>query len=311
MNLPPVKVLVEPKKKSKPKIPDFEKALTNWVWNRHQGGLSVSDKDLQEQARVFLFNRSDQAIILSPSWFEKFKQKNRLGKYAESTDQSTTASNTNKSPFGFPDLSTDVKTPGLDKGDSQAIISPLSPSYSQDDDEMTNISTGDTFRGPATNSLHLHSQGRPHLGDYPSGTSRPPTATTDSKPQFTQTLTTSLVTETSVNPLVAMKRHKSVPDIHQGLSKANFSQIPPQVPAYSRTSSPMSNLTSPGDDENIKALHVMKRLLQQNPGVADAEDYLAISKLIEKMKLLRNPTPSTARLDMGKEERKRHFVGIS
>lgn len=339
MNLPPLEDVVSPNKKSKAKLPDFEKTLANWIRNQQKKGLPVSDDDLKKQARVFsfTFSKSEQATVSSTSWLEKFKQKNRLGKYADSGDQSA-ASNTDTSPMGSPDSSEDVKpppntlqgfqmsskddhinyfdfdskSPGLDDVDPQAIISPLSTSVSQDDDEMPDLPADEAFQHPASNSIRQRSQTLPHLGDYPNGSSRPSTATIDNKPRMVRALTTSLAAEPNVDPLVTMKRHKSVPDIHEELSEAHFSHMhPPPMPAYSGSTSPISNPITPAEDDNIKALHVIKRLLQENPGVADPDDYLAIGKLMEKMKLLRSPTPSTASLGMDNKGRKRHYVGIS
>lgn len=337
MNLPPLEDVASPNKKSKAKLPDFEKTLANWVRNQQKKGLPVSDDDLKKQARVFSFSRSDQAIVSSTSWLEKFKQKNRLGQYADSTDQST-ASNTDTSPLGSPNSSVDVKppvgaieslqmpsadghidyfdfddkSPRLDDVNPHAIISPLSGSVSQDDDEMTDLPTDDAFQHPGSNNLRQRSQTLPHLGDYAAPSSRPTTATMDSKPRMARALTTSLATEPNADPPATMKRHKSVPDIHEELSEVHYSHMhPPPMPAYSGSTSPISNPRSPAEDDNIKALHVIKRLLQDNPGVADPDDYLAIGKLMEKMKLLRSPTPSTASLGADNKGRKRHYVGIS
>ena len=78
MNPPaPKEEVSSPGKKSKAKLPDFEKTLTNWVKNQQKKGLFVSDDELRKQARVFSFSRSDQALLSSPSWLEKFKQEER------------------------------------------------------------------------------------------------------------------------------------------------------------------------------------------------------------------------------------------
>ena len=91
MNPPPPKeVTTDPGKKSKAKLPDFEKTLTNWVVKQHKQGLPVTDQDLRKQARTFSLSRSHQALLSSPSWLEKFKQKNGLGRYSNSVDSTTT-----------------------------------------------------------------------------------------------------------------------------------------------------------------------------------------------------------------------------
>ena len=63
---PPKEEVTSPGKKSKAKLPDFEKTLTNWVINQQKKGLPVTDQDLRKQAHVFSFSRSDQALLLSP-----------------------------------------------------------------------------------------------------------------------------------------------------------------------------------------------------------------------------------------------------
>lgn len=337
MNLPPLEDVVSPGRKSKAKLPDFEKTLANWLRNQQKKGQPVSDDDLKKQARVFSFSRSDQAIVSSTSWLEKFKQKNRLGKYAEVAEQGV-SSNGDASPTGSPDSSDDMKpraysVEALDTSakeehidyfdfdikssipeetGSHATISPASPCVPEYDDEMTDLPIDNAFHYAASNTIRQRSQTLPHLGDYSNGSSRPSTATINTKPPLSRALTMSLTAQSHVDPVLTMKRHKSVPDIHEEIDEAHFSHMqPPPVPAYSESASPVSHTASPAEDDNIKALHAIKKLLQENPGVADPDDYLAIGKLMEKMKLLRSPIPSTVSLGFDGNARKRHYVGIS
>jgi hypothetical protein len=333
MNLPPLEDVVSPGKKSKAKLPDFEKTLANWIRNQQKKGLPVSDEDLKKQARVFSFSRSDQAILSSTSWLEKFKQKNRLGKYAELLESNGTSST--DSPTGSPIspadikgsasvelpmsakeehdyLDFDFKSPTAD--DVQGLISPVSTVGPIDDDEMTDLPMESAFVHPASNTMRQRSQTLPHLGDYASGSPAPSAGNMDIKPALSRAVTTtSLAAQSHVDPVMTIKRHKSVPDIHEEISEAHFSHMqPPPIPAYSGSASPASNVVSPAEDDNIKALHAIKKLLQENPGVADPDDYLAIGKLMEKMKLIRSPTPSTVSLGaFDNKGRKRHYVGIS
>jgi len=62
---------------------------------------------------------------------------------------------------------------------------------------------------------------------------------------------------------------------------------PPPLPRSSADASPVSHPASPVDDELIRALHEIKSLLEQNPSVAEPDDYLLIGKLMSKLKLLR------------------------
>lgn len=327
MSLPPPEDVVSPGKKSKAKLPDFEKTLANWIRNQQKKGLPVSDDDLKKRARVFSFSRSDQATVSSTKWLEEFKQKNRLGKYADIPDRSGTL-NTDTSPVGSPDsddseapiataedlqLSTkdkeedyfdfDFKSPIPEERDSHPIMSPAPTAAPEHDHEMTDLPMEPSFDEAAKHVNRQRSQTLPHLGDYSNGSPLPAMPILDAKPPLSRAMTTSLAAEIHVDPVMTIKRHKSVPDIHEELNEAHFSSLhpPPMLPA-----SVVSNIGAPAEDDNIKALHAIKQLLQDNPGVADADDYLAIGKLMEKMKLLKSPTPSTISLG-----RKRHFVTIS
>lgn len=335
MNLPSLEDVVSPGKKPKAKMPDFEKTLANWIRNQQKKGLPVSDEDLKKQARVFSFSRSDQAIVSSTSWLEKFKQKNRLGKYADLPESTGTSSN--ESPTGSPVspvdnssvgpeqllmsakddqdyLDFDFKSPLAEDLASHNTISPASTlGPDEDDDEMTDLPTESAFTHPASNILRQRSQTLPHIGDY-SASPLPAPDHMDNKPQLARAITIMpLAVQAHVDPNMTIKRHKSVPDIHEELNDAHFSHMqPPPMPAYSESASPVSNVMSPAEDDNIKALHAIKKLLQENPGVADPDDYLAIGKLMEKMKLIRSPTPSTVNLGAYDHKgKKRHYVGIS
>jgi hypothetical protein len=327
MNLPPLEDVVSPGKKSKAKLPDFEKTLANWIRNQQKKGVLVSDEDLKKQARMFSFSRSDQALVSSVSWLEKFKQKNQLGRYADSSDFS--ASQT-VSPLASPASSTDLKLPRPlleeiepkaemdlfdfdprtphDRLDSQAVISPISSPVQEDDDEMMDLPVVQTN----SNSLRQRSQTLPHLGDYSKPSSRPRTASTE-KPPMSRAVTASLTSQSHVDPMATIKRHKSVPDIHEEVGQIHFSTMqPPPMPYASESDSPISMPLSPAEDDNIKALHAIKKLLQENPGVADPDDYLAIGKLMEKMKLLRSPTPGAASLSVyDSKGRKRQYMAVS
>jgi Tc5 transposase DNA-binding domain len=327
MNPPPPKEEVtSPGKKSKAKLPDFEKTLTNWVKNQQKKGLPVTDEDLRKQARVFSFSRSDQALLSSPSWLEKFKQKNGLGKYSDSVDSSTTSlSETplNASPASSSGGLVSPPMSAIDedsrrravKGDqsddyfdlesrdvygesphesaseieqalSGPIMSPLSPGLSRGGHELPDLPMNDTFT--ASSSSRQRSQTFPHLTDL-SSNSRPISSGKQAGLPV-RAMTSSLETRpTAIDPRQTMKRHKSVPDIHDAEPIRFTSMQPPPLPR-SADMSPVSNPASPAEDDNIRALHHIKRLLEEHPGVADSDDYIAIGKLMEKLKLLRSPS---------------------
>ncbi|KPI36742.1 uncharacterized protein AB675_11792 [Cyphellophora attinorum] len=348
INLPPLEDVVSPGKKSKAKLPDFEKTLANWVRNQQRNGIAVGDEDLKRQAKKFSFSRSDQALLSSTSWLEKFKQKNQLGKYTDTATDSTVTTQTETSPFASPASSEDVKAPAsaLDddavKDDNDQFfdfvgksedffedpsgLSPLSDEAVQDDDVMTELPSRPTFRVPSGTNLHRQrSQTLSNLDDYASTStmSRPTPTAMDSKPPMTRALTTSLTMQSHVDPAV-VKRHKSVPDIHEDVNNdetVHFTpmhapplpQPYPSVPSESVSPVSITNPISPADDDHLKALHAIKKALEDNPGLADPDDYLAIGKLMEKVKLIRSPTQSNAFLHTadGKGGRKRGYMGIS
>ncbi len=328
---PPIEEVTSPGKKSKAKLPDFEKTLTNWVKNQQRRGQPVTDQDLRKQARVFSFSRSDQALLSSPSWLEKFKQKTGLGRYGESVDSSTTshsetpldaspvssngglvspsmsASDDHRSRGVRDDQSEDyfdfesrdsykqsptqthVSMNEMEQSLSGPILSPLSDDAIREGDELPDLPMDDTFI--TGGSSRQRSQTFPHLTDY-SGSSRPLSA--GKQPGIPmRAMTSSLESRpTAVDPRQTMKRHKSVPDIHDADPIRFSSMQPPPLPR-SADISPVSNPTSPTEDDNIKALHTIKKLLESHPGVADSDDYMAIGKLMEKLKLLRTPNSTT------------------
>jgi hypothetical protein len=114
-----------------------------------------------------------------------------------------------------------------------------------------------------------------------------------------------------------MKRHKSVPDIHYPEQVRFSSMQPPPLPRSADTS-PVSVPASPAEDENIRALHAIKVLLEQHPNVAEPDDYLAIGKLMQKLKLLRPAAPLLPGgmhpidiMDSPRISKKRTILGIS
>lgn len=332
MNLAATDEVVSPGKKAKAKLPDFEKTLANWVRKQQRKGTTVTDEDLRRQAVVLSFSRSDQMLVSSPSWLEKFKQKNQLGHYVDSA--------THPSPLGSPASSTDLCLPAapLDElsfpngevgeedfdfedrhsghDDIDSVLDPTSKAFLDDGDALTDLPALHTFDHVSSNMHRQRSQTLSHLDDYAGAGTRSNAGYGDSKPPMSRALTTALTTTSHIDPMMTVKRHKSVPDIHDDLGAGNDIHLstmqPPPLPGHSSSVSPISNPISPAEDDNIKALHHIKKLLEENPGVADPDDYLAIGKLMEKMKLLRSPTPSTISLgSVDVKGRKRQFRGIS
>jgi hypothetical protein len=243
MNPQPKEDCTSPVKKSKAKLPDFEKTLTNWVKNQQKKGISITDEDLRKQAQVFSFSRSDLAVVSSTSWLEKFKRKNRLTHLADGeatlVDSSTTS--LSQTPVeGSP-------------SSSDGLVSP-----------------------PAS---AIGATGYPDVKPEPL-----------QEPFKNDSIDTG---STGIDPGRIMKQHKSVPDMRY-----------PEKPRCSSM------------DDCIRALDDIKSFLEKNPGVAEPDDYLAIGKLMSKVKYICRNAPillgGIQPIDMDSPRTsKRTFVDIS
>nr|KAK5448834.1 hypothetical protein LTR18_001922 [Exophiala xenobiotica] len=362
MNPPPKENSMSPTgKKSKAKLPDFEKTLTNWVKNQQNKGLPITDEDLRKQAQVFSFSRSDQAVVSSAAWLEAFKRKNRLvaadrGDGESTLVDSSTTSVTQTPVNGSPTSSDGLVSPAMSALDKLGHDAGLK---TEDANDFFDFEGG---KGPFDNSPALdHDLGESALGDGSSpmssalgrgdhdsmammesagdiagGSSRQrsqtfphrPSISTGARPSSSDHRTPSLPVRSlsstnntgpsAIDPRQMMKRHKSVPDIHFP-EQPRFSPMPPPPLPRSADTSPVSHPATPAEDDNIRALHAIKALLEQHPNVAEPDDYLAIGKLMEKLKLLR--TPSTTLLpggmhpidimDSPRISKKRTILGIS
>ncbi|KAJ5278991.1 hypothetical protein N7478_004363 [Penicillium angulare] len=71
-----------PIKRTKGRVPDIEKALSNWARNYSRRGLPINDDMIKEKALFFAATcgcpPEGKDRVLSTSWLEKFKQKNNL-----------------------------------------------------------------------------------------------------------------------------------------------------------------------------------------------------------------------------------------
>ncbi|KIW96432.1 uncharacterized protein Z519_03501 [Cladophialophora bantiana CBS 173.52] len=363
MNPQPKEESVSPSKKSKAKLPDFEKTLTNWVRNQQKKGLPISDEDLRKQAQVFSFSRSDQAVVSSADWLEKFKRKNHLIAHkgdADSTLVDSSSTSLSQTPLdGSPASSNGLVSPPMsaieehaeepmikmeshteffDFGDgkptfetqteldreltSESIMSPMSVEMVRNDqDGMAMLESADDALG---GSNRQRSQTYPHAPNL--GNASRPSSSGQNRPALpVRSLTTTTVAAaatgeprpTAIDPRQMMKRHKSVPDIHYPEQVRFSSMQPPPLPRSADTS-PISNPASPAEDDIIRALHATKALLEQNPTVAEPDDYLAIGKLIQKIKALRPTAPVLPGgmhpidiMDSPRISKKRTILGIS
>ncbi|KAH8422703.1 uncharacterized protein LDX57_000457 [Aspergillus melleus] len=128
-----------PIKRAKGRVPDIEKALSNWVRNYQRHGYSLSDEMIREKALFFASNcgaNEGKEKVLTTSWLEKFKHKNNLlGAKSRKSSFSTTKSDSD-SPTGLSinsALASAVQSPTLLSPTSPGFTtpSPLSPTQSQ------------------------------------------------------------------------------------------------------------------------------------------------------------------------------------
>lgn len=322
MKQTPKDEVTSPGKKVKSKIGDIEKTLMNWARNQQQKtGRAVTNADLRKQVLMFSAGRHEQATLYNDTWVERFKSR-YLSSEADSshesaaessTTQSETMDNSPMSSDGMvsPDLTASdlpsrsfkpdrpdnlfefEASPSLPHGFSTASpsprvgFSPLSPDFSRMQTDLWPMNeitpTEATF--PRQRSVTL-----PQLA--PIEVARPIVITPLSR------AVTSIQPSTprDVDPRQTMKRHKSVPDIHEAeADSVRYSSMqPPPLPRsadISPVGGPASTSSSP--EETIRALHQIQKMLESRPDVAEPDDYVMIGKLMEKLKLLRSPSLSS------------------
>jgi len=83
-----------------------------------------------------------------------------------------------------------------------------------------------------------------------------------------------------------MKRHKSVPVIHDPETVSYSSMQPPHRPQSIESSSASIPSSLPQRHEMIQALFDTQRALEQRPDVTEPDDYVMIGKLIGKLTYL-------------------------
>lgn len=306
--------VTSPGKKNKIKLPDVERTLANWARNQQKKGQSVSTDELRKQVQMFTSGRTDQQTFTTTEWLEKFQRRYLSGRedtaetstsHSETLDSSPVSSNGLVSPpmsaieeadqkYRFMTKSEDVfsfdaleyeDSPTLPHGfasdgiiGSGTMTSPLSPEMNRDYVAQSFIEEVH----PRQRSMTL-----PHLAAAP-----PKRLITKDVPPLPVRSLTSVndIKNVSIDPRQTMKRHKSVPDIHD--TEVRYSSMQPPPLPRSNEMSPVSPSTSVRQDEAFLALDNIKRLLEQRPDVAEADDYVMIGKLMEKLKLLRSRSPS-------------------
>lgn len=156
-----------PIKRSKGKVPDIEKALSNWARNYQRKGFTLTDAMIKEKAHFFATTCASQDgkhKILTASWLEKFKQKNHLsGSKSRKNSMDTVASDGES----VSRLQSPKSTEASPISPTGLTPSPLSPSQSQEklkkepSDSLFDFSMD-------KNSKHGHSQSTTSVDTVPS-----------------------------------------------------------------------------------------------------------------------------------------------
>ncbi len=268
-------------KKSKAELRDFERTLTIWVKDQKRKGISITDEDLRKQASCFSFSPSNHEEVSSASWLDEFKRKRGIKPPAANEEKTVLppASPINQSvnyaavkiqrpkelfdqedATGSFEQSLDLSE-GLEDHDHPAQASLLSPNSA----EMTRGQECMTLPEPEYTPGAANWQQRqtfPHVRGFGMDSRLPSSGQNTAALPIRSPLRDSADTGSiPIDPHLIVQQHERVP-------RYPFRQRPP----------------SPKPDNNIMALHGIKSLLEQNPGVAEPDDYLAIEKLMRKIK---------------------------
>lgn len=302
-----------PIKKTKGKFPDIERALANWARNHQKSGLPLTDIIIREKAQFFASTVGSidcTTKVNSASWLEKFKQKNNLmgAKSRKCSDASDIGSDNTSPDRAAPNSLSPVSPIGY-------IPSTLSHAQSL---ETLKSESPDSYAG--CSGLYKHSQ--PQSATSLASGYTDATAPSSFSPQSPSTpffvmdmnkinSATSLqlsptagfqsVTSEAYNGSAMPSNSNSLqaPVDHYYGRKLSISCDVPQSHLGSKVHSPIqgSPLTSfpqgnfppappPSQDDARKALELVMSFLQHQPdGIVDAQEYITVGKLMEKLKI--------------------------
>ncbi|KAF5864184.1 hypothetical protein ETB97_008390 [Aspergillus alliaceus] len=145
-----------PIKRAKGRVPDIEKALSNWVRNYQRHGYSLSDEIIREKALFFANtcgSPDGKDKVLSNSWLEKFKHKNNL-MGLKSRKSSFSAKSDSDSPTRL-----SINSALASAIQSPSVLSPISPTGFATPSPLSPTQSQEHFRPDSLSDL---------LGDYQS-----------------------------------------------------------------------------------------------------------------------------------------------
>ncbi|KAJ5629232.1 hypothetical protein N7528_002889 [Penicillium herquei] len=174
-----------PIKRAKGRVPDIEKALSNWARNYSRQGFPINDEMIREKALFFAHTcgcPEGKDRVLTTSWLEKFKQRNNLAG-AKSRKGSLSA---RRSGSNSP---TRINTGSPTGSASQSPISPGNPFGSP----ISPIQSPDVIKRESDGCpelsggyLHIHSKSTTSLDTSSTGMTSPSSTLVSDSP-FTPT----------------------------------------------------------------------------------------------------------------------------
>ncbi|KAI9931863.1 hypothetical protein ASPWEDRAFT_169297 [Aspergillus wentii DTO 134E9] len=187
-----------PIKRSKGRVPDIEKALSNWARNYQRQGYPLNDEMIREKALFFASTcgcPEGKEKVLSRSWLEKFKQKNSLMGAKSRKSSFDTVKSDSDSPIRLSIDSalasamqspTSVLSPISPTATGFATPSPLSPTQSQENMKKELV---DSLAQLSEYQQHVHSKSTTSLETTSSVSAgiTSPTSTLVSDSPFTPT----------------------------------------------------------------------------------------------------------------------------
>ncbi|PWY72399.1 centromere binding protein B [Aspergillus heteromorphus CBS 117.55] len=148
-----------PIKRSKGRVPDIEKALSNWAKNYQRQGYPLNDEMIREKALFFASTcggSDGKEKVLTNSWLEKFKRKyNLMG--AKSRKGSFSA----KSECGSPTCLS-INSALASAVQSPTLLSPTSPTGFLTPLPLSPVQSNENIRGELAQSLAEIASGYQH-----------------------------------------------------------------------------------------------------------------------------------------------------
>ena len=274
--------VTSPGKKNKIKLPDVERTLANWARNQQKKGQLITTDELRKQVQMFTSGRTDQETFTTTEWLENFQKKYFSGyedteagtSHSETLDNSPVSSDGLVSPpmsaieeidqkYRFIGKSEDVFSfEALEYEDSPTLPHGFTSDGSMGSGTLMSPISPEMNREYVTSHYLEESQPRQRSMTLPHLAAAPPKRliSKDAPPLPVRSMTVvNDMKNISIDPRQTMKRHKSVPDIHD--TEVRYSSMQPPPLPRSNEMSPISPSTSLRQDEAFLALDSIKRLL--------------------------------------------------